>query len=411
MKTSKMIFAGLLIFLCLSKVANAGNAQFSARPDSFLIHSINGFGFDLYKNSHESEKNLFISPFSISTALAMAYVGAGGKTLEEMKNVLKLKEKDSIVARHFLSVLKNLSNKQVKDSLILYTANSFWAQQDYLFLKTYTDLLTNYFFSTAFNVNFIKDPEKCRADINKWVATYTENKITELIPKGFIDELTRLVLVNAVYFNAKWEIKFNPERTKKGWFFITEKDSIETSFMHAELLSLFFENEQFALVELPYYQNRFSMLILLPKTKFGLWNIMKDTEYEYFSGKILSHMSLQSVVINLPKFNIAYETELSEMLSRMGMKTAFSDDADFSGMTGNKDLKISKVIHKSFIDVNEEGTEAVAATAVVVRIKSAPPSRNILRADHPFMFLIRDNESGLVLFMGNVYNPSGNESR
>jgi len=233
-----------------------------------------------------------------------------------------------------------------------------------------------------------------------------KEKIKDLIQPGLIDYLTRMVLVNAIYFKADWETAFDETLTKKMTFYPDETTQVPCDFMFAERDFGFYEQENgLKAIEIPYSKGKMSMLVILPKDKNGIFGITKETGPDWYN-MINTSLVKKKVKLWLPKFKTTSEFELSEVLQQMGMKEAFSDNADFSGMTGKKDLKISKVIHKAFVEVNESGTEAAAASAVVMRVKSMPANQPEFRADHPFLFIIKENTQNRILFIGNIFNPA-----
>jgi len=233
----------------------------------------------------------------------------------------------------------------------------------------------------------------------------TRNKIKNLIPKGVLNRLTRLVLTNAIYFKGNWESQFKKDRTKDGPFTLAGGEKVNVTMMNQTADFNYMETEDFQGLELPYVDNELSMIILLPKRVDGLAEFEKTLTLKNLS-QWLAKLRKRKVIVSVPKFKMTSQFRLAEVLKSMGMTDAFVPDvADFSGMNGKRDLFISAVIHKAYVDVNEEGTEAAAATAVVVGITSMPARPPVFRADHPFLFLIRDNHSGSILFIGRVTNP------
>jgi serpin B len=375
-----------------------------SKPDPSMIARNNQFAFDLYKNISQKPENLFYSPFSISAALGMTYTGSKGNTEKQIADVMNFAANDAAFYNNYQAYLHSI-NKLNNDTVSIYTANSFWAQVDFKFKKEFVEIIRNHFSGEIKNVDFIKEAEKCRLEINKWVEVKTNNKIENLIKPGLIDDLTRLVLVNAIYFKAPWEMPFNEKATKKMDFKTDETSVVSTDFMTAENNYKYYTEEDFSAIEIPYKKGSLSMLIILPSDNNSFKALNKNISNAVYD-KINSALVIKKVKLTLPKFKATCEFELSDVLKSMGMQDAFTDKADFSGMTGKKDLKISKVVHKSFINVDEAGTEAAAATAVIIRIKSVPMNVVEFKADHPFMFIIRENTGGSILFAGNVYNPT-----
>jgi serpin B len=253
-------------------------------------------------------------------------------------------------------------------------------------------------------LNFAEAPEECRITINNWVDDQTEGRIKDLIPQGLIDQLTRLVLTNAIYFNAAWASPFNEGATSDGAFHLLNGDEVivptmrqTESFGHAE-------SDDYQAIELPYDGNELSMVILLPGS--GEFNTFDSSLNSQKLDEILGELEYKQVDLTMPKFEFETSFALKDTLSEMGMPVAFSGDADFSGMTGNRELSITAVVHKAFVSVDEAGTEAAAATAVIVGETSAPAEPIEVKIDRPFIFLIRDIETGSLLFVGRVLNPA-----
>ena len=302
------------------------------------------------------------------------------------------------------------SNKRgKKGGYQLSVANALWGQKGYGFLQEFIDLTKKYYGAGLREVDFVSavEREKARKAINAWVEKQTKDKIKELIQPGVFTRLTRLVLTNAIYFKGDWASKFKEENTKPAPFYVTEEKSVEVPMMYQKGQFAYTEGEDAQVLVLPYKGDELSMLIVLPKKPSLLPSIERELTLKNLKVE-LERLRKQEVKVYLPKFKITWGVfKLNDILKAMGMKDAFSlPPADFSGMTGRKDLFISHVLHKAFVEVNEEGTEAAAATAVVMDRESAPAPPPVFRADHPFVFMIRDNRSGTILFMGRVTNPA-----
>ncbi len=286
----------------------------------------------------------------------------------------------------------------------LSVANALWAQKGYQFLRAFLNTTTTNYGAGLNQVDFVSATEAARKTINDWVEKKTEGKIKDLIKPGVFNTLTRLVLTNAIYFKGNWARQFEKVETKDSPFTVARDKNVTVPMMSQKAQFAYAETETLQLLELPYAGDQLSMVILLPKELDGL----ADLEKSLTPGSLrecLQGLRKQEVVVQVPRFKLTSEFSLARVLASMGMTDAFSREADFSGMTGDTELFISAVIHKAFVDVNEEGTEAAAATAVVMTLKSAPLRPPIFRADHPFLFLIRDNQSGSILFLGRVVNP------
>jgi len=369
-----------------------------------VVDNNNQFALELYSEL-DDDKNIFFSPYSIAAALAMAYEGADGQTADEMADVLNLPE-DAMMRRSSYARIHNLINKQDKE-YELYSANAFWAQKDYPFLQDYTNTIEKYYAAEANNLDFVHKTEESRQTINTWVEEHTNGKIKDIIPAGAVNALTRLVLTNAVYFKGDWVLKFDKKKTTDAPFYITPEETVQVKMMgltgqKAKFNYVFLPEEELQIIELPYEGEELSMLILLPKEN-GMDSLEESLTVENLN-KWKSSMHETKINVYMPKFEFETKYSLPQVLSEMGMPTAFSDKADFSKMDGTKDLYISKVIHQAYIKVDEEGTEAAAATAVIVAMKSAMP--NEFRADRPFIFMIQEKTAGGILFMGKVADPT-----
>ena len=267
-------------------------------------------------------------------------------------------------------------------------------------------MIGQYYGGRVTNLDFIEETEKSRKTINDWVAEQTKDKILDLIPAGVLNALTRLVLTNAIYFKGQWLTQFDEENTTEEDFRVSPERTIKVPMMslaNGETEFNYLETENLQILEMPYDREELSMLILLPEED-GLSALEESLNLENID-QWRNTLNRQSVNVFMPKFTFETKYFLGQTFQKMGLPTAFSKQADFSGMDGTKDLFISKVIHQAFVEVNEEGTEAAAATAVVMELESIGPSIAVFRADHPFIFLIQDNQSGNILFLGRVVNP------
>jgi len=372
-----------------------------------VVEGNNKFAFELYKKFSTNDSNIFFSPYSISTALAMTYEGARGKTAEEIQNVFHFPKDNETRRNGFLKIIEEINKQNETNKFYeFHTANALWAQKDYKFLKEYFDTVEKYYEGKVTNVDFERDTENSRITINKWVENQTNNKIKELIPKGYINELTRLVITNAIYFKGKWVKQFNESNTKDEDFRISKDMIVKVPMMQRtdeEAKFNYTEDDKVQILEMPYSGEKISMLILLPKDE-NLKNLENMLTVEQLS-EWKKNLKEQKVKIFIPKFKFETKYFMGKTLEEMGMQIPFSENADFSGMTGKKNLRISEVIHQAFVEVNEEGTEAAAATAVIIG-KTAIPNENIIfKADHPFIFIIQEKETGNILFMGRVVNP------
>jgi serpin B len=306
----------------------------------------------------------------------------------------------------FGAIVEDLNVRGAKGGYELNVANALWGQQGYGFLPEFLELIKNSYGGELNEVDFVKACEAARQTINSWVEKQTRDKIKNLIQKGVLNSMTRLVLTNAIYFKGNWARQFEEDKTRESPFTLISGEEVNVPMMNQTAEFNYMETEDFQGLELPYVDDELSMIILLPRKVDELSSLEEMLSLEKFSGW-LGKLRKRKVIVSVPKFNMTCQFSLADVLRQMGMKDAFSGAADFSGMNGKRDLFISAVIHKAYVDVNEEGTEAAAATAVVVGMTAVRPEKiPVFRADHPFLFLIRDNKSGSILFIGRTMNPA-----
>lgn len=367
-----------------------------------VVYGNSEFAVEMYKKVGAAGEagNIFFSPLSISTALSMTYAGARGETARQMADTLrfKLAAPDQHAAFGALAAALKPDNKNYR----LEISNALWGQQGYAFQPEFIELVKKYYAGGFNTVDFAGATEASRLTINRWVEQKTADKIKDLLAKGSLTELTRLVLTNAIYFKGDWATKFKPEMTKPMPFHVSAEKTVDVQMMRQTGDFLFSENEDVKVLELPYVGKDLSMVLLLPKTNMADLDAKLDAaRLAEWTGQVTE----REVDIYLPKFKFETKYELQDLLSGMGMVDAFAlPPADFSGISGQKDLYITKVIHQAIIEVNEEGSEAAAATAVIMGVK-AVLHKPVFKADRPFLFLIRHNETGSILFMGRVNNP------
>ena len=375
---------------------------------SDLVRGNNAFTFDLYQKLREEESgNLFYSPYSISLALAMTYAGARGETERQMSNALHFILPQDKLHPAFNALDLQLASRgegssgQDGKGFRLNIANAIWGQQGYDFLQDFLDKLAENYGAGMKIANFTEAPENSRVAINDWVAQQTEEKIKDLIPSGTIDNLTRLVLTNAIYFNAAWLHPFDVRATAEGDFHLLTGNSIKAPMMRQTESFGYASGAGYQAVELLYDGSEISMVILLPdKGTFESFENSLNAELISQTSKNLSHNRIE---LTMPSFEFEAQFKLGETLKKMGMSDAFNPQlADFSGMDGTKSLSISDAFHKAFVLVNENGTEAAAATGVVIGVTSVPPRVTV---DRPFIFLIRDIATNTTLFVGRVMDP------
>jgi serpin B len=370
-----------------------------------LSNAINKFNLNLLQNLYNENENVFFSPFSISSAFGMLYAGAKGQTAQELREVLgyeSAKILDEQIYQQFSEVLTNIEGID-SNKYELNVANKLVVQKDFEILKSYEENLKNYFKTTIDSVDFADST--VANSINQWVSSLTHDKIKKLLD-GPLSSATRLVLLNAVYFKGLFQTQFLKNQTKEEVFFNGGNAEKNTQMMIRTGKFNYTEIEEIdsKLLEIPYTGDDISLYILLPNQKQGLkamnsglssWSQIEDS---------ISRLRAQEVEVTVPKFKIETSYSLKQTLSKMGMHFVFSSSADLSGIDGKRDLDVSEVIHKAFVEVNEEGTEAAAATAIIIKALASvhPSSQPVFRADHPFMFFIRDNKNGITLFAGHI---------
>ncbi|UCF44537.1 MAG: serpin family protein [Planctomycetota bacterium] len=417
MRTTKYLLI-LLIVLVPVGSSFAPEEPHEKSYTEIVVKGNNDFAFEVYsKLADRQEGNMFLSPYSISTALAMTYAGARGRTETQMADVLHFPTTVSAKPPSgstgdqkqfhstFGTIVKALNARGNKGAYELTVANALWGQKGYGFLREFLELIEASYGGKLNEVDFRSAVESARQRINAWVEKKTKGKIKDLIVKGLLSRMTRLVLTNAIYFKGNWASQFQEEETRNAPFTLLDGEKIDAPMMNQTGEFKYMETEDFQGLELPYIDEELSMIIFLPKKFDGLGELEKTLTCENLS-EWMAKLRKQKVIVSIPKFKMTSEFELAEVLMSMGMTDAFSGSADFSGMNGKRDLFISLVIHKAYVDVNEEGTEAAAATAVIINVTAVRPEPTpVFRADHPFVFVIRDNQSGSILFIGRVMNP------
>jgi len=373
-----------------------------------VIKANNQFAFDLYRQLIKSEKeNIFYSPYSLFSALAMTYEGAKGKTAEEIKSVFHFP--NSEVLRSNFAAIYNKLNRETKD-YELRTGNALWTQKDFPFLKDYLERVEKYYGGKAANLDFIFEKEKSIQTINDFIAAQTNDKIKDLISPNLVDQLTRLILTNAIYFKGIWQWQFDSKQIFDDNFEITPQNIVKVPMMRLKPEKITFNYAEFddlKILELPYKGNKLSMLILLPKDNLEKIesSLTVDKLDEYKSQLKETKLDL----IALPKFETKTIYRLESILANLGMPTAFNGNlADFTGMynkeKNRENLFINFVIHQAYVKVNEEGTEAAAATGVGMGITAVPPRYQFI-VNRPFIFLIQEKDTGNILFLGKIVDP------
>jgi serpin B len=405
----KVLFALLIACSILPVAAVAAETSPMTTSDqTAVVEGNNEFAVALYGKLRSQSGNLFFSPESVSTALAMAYAGARGDTASEMAKTLHFTLPPDRLHPAMGALLNGLN--ATHDGYQLRVANALWAQKDETFRDDFLKLTASDY-GAAFNrVDFRGAAEAARLTINQWVEQRTEDKIKDLIQPGVLNPLTRLVLTNAIYFKADWQAQFERSQTENENFYVSTTGNVTAPLMHRTGAFNYFNGGTFQALEIPYKSGDLSMIVFLPNKMDALPEFEQSLTASNMRQWLSQLRPVPQVILALPRFKVTQQFELQDTLGAMGMPKAFQSHADFSGMTGNRDLFISAVIHKAFIDVNEVGTEAAAATAVVMRGLAmraqdrTPPI--VFRADHPFVFLIRDNRSGGILFIGRLTDPT-----
>lgn len=392
----------LLWSVLFSQAARSGEPPLEA-----LVEGNSGFALDVYRQLSAAEGNLFLSPHSISTALAMTFAGARGDTEKQMAQTLRFHLDRKDLHEAFAGLESTLAKAQEGGHITLDVANGLWPQKEYPLREDYLALVKKHYGVSITPVDYRTAAEDGRRMINRWVEERTRDKIQDLIQPGFLDPMTRLVLVNAIYFKGMWESRFKVEDTRDAPFHVGPGKAVQAPMMTLREEFGYADLDSLQILEMPYVGKGLSMVVLLPRKVDG----MRELEGDLTPARLKEWRSIlrrKEVVVFLPRFKMTSMFRLDETLAALGMRDAFSPArADFSGMDGRKGwLHIGVVLHKAFVEVNEEGTEAAAATAVGIRATAMPAPPPEFRADHPFLFLILEKETGSILFMGRVIDPT-----
>ncbi|HEY9072764.1 MAG TPA: serpin family protein, partial [Desulfobaccales bacterium] len=391
-KVSAVILAGLLPAL------PGGFAQ-AAQPGQIkaLVDGNAAFACDLYAQLRNSPGNLFFSPYSVSTALAMTYAGARGNTETQMTHVLHFGTDQAQLHSAFGELQRQFNQANDQKGIELSVANALWAQQGHPFLPAFLNIGQLDYQASLNQADFKTGAEAARREINGWVARKTKDRIKDILPPGSLNLYTRLVLANAIYFKGAWANPFTKAETSPQPFHLTVSRQTDVPLMHHFDRVKYVGNDSFQAVELPYAGGELALVVLLPRKIDGCGQLEGQLNAA-FLARCLTQMKSQQVELFLPRFKMESNFELGNTLGKMGMSEAFGPKADFSGMDGTRNLFISDVFHKAWVVVNEEGTEAAAATIVGVAASAMPvkppPPPPVFRADHPFSFFIRDTRSG-----------------
>jgi serine protease inhibitor len=377
-----------------------------------VVEGNNKFAFELYGKLRAGEGNRFVSPYSLSSALAMTYAGARGETAKEMASTLHFPKDSNQLHQGFRSLIASIRGETPAGiasrprSYQLSTANALWCQQGRPIVPSFLQLTRTHYGAGLYGVDFVGNPASAVSTINTWVEKQTQGKIRDLLNASSVKPAPALVLTNAIYFKGDWQHVFREFATEKDAVFQTlDGRKVNTPLMHQREHYRYVEDESMQALELPYKSAELSMLVLLPKQVDGLSRLEETLSVDKLA-ELVKGLKPTDVAVALPKFTLTETVELSKTLSALGMSQAFSSQADFSGIC--PELYLSAVIQKAFVEVNEKGTEAAAATAVVApaaAIAGREPEPVVFRADHPFVFMIRDNRTGSVLFLGRLVEP------
>jgi len=414
------VLLGILLSACDG--LSSSNIAMSTRPREAhpvlvenglptLVDGNNAFALDIYQSLRSQDGNLILSPYSISLALAMTYAGARGETESQMAQVLHFGPQ---TATHtsFNALDLDVAQRGKKgldpdqEPMKLSIANAVWAEQNFPFLPDYLDMIAVNYGAGIHLADFVNQFDPTRKEINNWVSDQTEDKINDLLPDGSVGPDTRMVLVNAIYFKADWLDQFDADSTEDAPFHLLDGSEVTVDMMNQDMYGVpYTQGNGYQALELAYAGESAAMDIIVPDD--GRFEEFESSFDQETFDAILNEMQPVSASLGLPKFDFTKDFNLSDTLKDMGMPDVFDRDrADFSGMTGGRDLFIGNVLHKAFVAVDEEGTEAAAATAIIMETTSAPMFDVSLTIDRPFIFLIRDKVTGQILFIGRVLNPA-----
>lgn len=405
----RRFLAGSAALAATPLLARLFAAEKKPAADNPIPSANSAFGCDLFAKLRAEKGNVFFSPFSIETALAMTANGAKADTLAQMRKVLHLPDDTSNANAGFKSLLAALNGEGKtadKRGFELSVANALWGMKGYPWRKEFLTVSQANFGAGLVEVDFSNEPA-ARKTINDWVEDHTNKKIKDLIPSGILDIYTRMVLTNAVYFKGKWEVEFDKKQTKDGPFTLADGKKVDVPLMHRTGKMRYAEADDWRAVDLGYKGGETAMTVILPKKADGLPDLEKKLSADTLSA-VTKGLRSHEVMLALPRFKAETEYTLNDPLLALGMKDAFTKKADFTGMhTSPEKLYISHVLHKAFVEVNEEGTEAAAATAVVVKALSAREDDRpkVFTADRPFLFVIRHTPTDTVLFLGRFEKP------
>jgi serpin B len=386
----------------------SGGPEVNTPQVNSVVRGNTVFTLDLYKQLQESRGNLFFSPYNVYGLLAMTCAGARGQTESEIRKALAF-DKDTAQIHDPLHLMTDhLAHLNRPKRIVLEGGASLWCQKGYALTNSYVDLVRSSYNATVRNVDFLSNPQDACGQINDWVSKATHDRIKEIISAANLDPASRLVLCSALYFKGKWQDPFDPSRTTTQPFYVEKDRSVPVPMMYQAAEYRVAEKDTLVLLEMPYWGKTLSLVIILPKAVDGLDQLQSQLTADQLENWLtdLDHASATECFLSVPRFKFTTTLNLAQHLNGLGIKTAFDPaNADLSGMNGKRDLSVSTVLHRTFIDVDEEGTEAAAASGVASSTAAAAPTREV-KVDHPILFLIRENRAGMVLFFGRVADPS-----
>lgn len=391
-----------MAFICVSNMAYANQ---KANASQNIVDRNTRFAFDLYKSQKKDGENTIFSPFSISTAFALIYAGAHGNTAQQFADIFSFPLDKTKLHDAFRELLSQVDTDTGTGETVLRAANGLWIQTDYDFRQDFISVATKSYRTTIEQVDFRSQSTQVLNQINTWVARQTNNKITKLLNPESIDALTRLVLANAIYFKGQWKNQFDAKATTPADFWVTEEESVEVPMMRHRGQFGYVENGLVHILVMPYTGKKVSFVVLLPKRRQDLAKLEQSLDVENLK-KWLQDVRTVDVLIHMPRFRITTKIDLVSVLGSMGITEPFGDKADFSGINGTRDLYISSASHQALLEVDEKGSEAAAATGITIGVRSLKPIPEV-RLDRPFLFLIRENASNTILFMGRLIDPLG----
>lgn len=384
----------------------------STHPSTPVASGVADFSFDLYRQIASGDRgNILFSPFSISSAVSMAYMGSRSETALQMAHVMKYPSSFEIVANGFNWIYHYLKTQE-ESPVQLYPANGFWLQKGLDLQASFAKVMESRYQGQFHQVDFTSDPKAARGEVNGWVSEQTHGKIEELVSEGGVNEATRLLLVSSLYFQAPWKFPFSANSNQMANFTPLTGSPVQVPMMRQSVVLPYYKGTGFSFVKIPYASAdsgpRLSLLLMMPDNAKHLPLVEKRISPKALRYG-LARLQMRQVDLWLPKFSLRGQIDLSSYLPAMGMVIPFSPRANFSGIDGGRDLMLQQVVHAAMLAVDEAGTEAAAATAVAVGLKAAagPMGKSVrFHADHPFLFMLYDDQTGAVLLMGRVADPS-----